>query len=181
RPLPQPPQLGCGKTVVADRPPDALEPDDDFVVLSRCRDDRSHFLAKVSHRAGEEIALELEDEYVRLRRRSRGLRLLPVPAELPEVLPPHHAGAQRISHRVDLLVEWLDEQPAAGRLAAADDGDEEHGGQRDGGEDDETPGREPEYIVEDVHGAVVSDLSRSRRWAVRGGGVCRVPGSARAS
>src|SRR6266852_7028682 len=72
---------------------------------------RSHFLAQVPHRSGEEVALELEDEYVRLRPGSSRLHLLPVLAELPELVLLHRVAAQRVAESFDLLVEPLDAQP----------------------------------------------------------------------
>ena len=129
----------------------AFQTNDDLVVLAGHHGDRGHLFAKIPHRAGEEVALEFEDEHVRPSRGHCGLRLLAALAQLAEISLPHQADAQRVPQRVDLLVEGPDPQPRA-RLLPAGDGDQEDDGHRDGREDDETLGRESEYLVEDVHG-----------------------------
>jgi len=74
---------------VGNRAPCALEADDDFVALSRDSRDRGHLLPQTPHRGGEEVTLEVEDEHVR----ASSLHLLPLSAELPQLLPLHQVPA----------------------------------------------------------------------------------------
>src|SRR4051794_17736357 len=148
-------ELRGGETVMRHRAPCALQPDHHLVLLARDRADRGHLLAQVADRGGEEVALEFEDEDIRLLRVL--VDLLPGLAQPAQLFLAQELVPDGVAEVLDPLVEPLDAQPRPGRTLAPHDGDAEEDGEGDGREDDEALGGEREYVLEDIHGGFLAD------------------------